>query len=56
MSKRQIRNSTAEFLIFTAQNDEGAIEVRYGKQYLPSFFRSHAPAWERGIKAANGPE
>ncbi|MCK5035298.1 MAG: virulence RhuM family protein [Candidatus Sabulitectum sp.] len=25
----QIRNSTAEFLIFTAQNDEDSIEVRY---------------------------
>lgn len=27
--KRQIRNSTAEFLIFTAQAGEGSLEVRY---------------------------
>lgn len=27
--KKQIRNSTAEFLIFTAQAGEGSLEVRY---------------------------
>ena len=34
MSKRQIRNSTAEFLIFTAQSGEGGIEVRYGDETI----------------------
>lgn len=29
MSRKQIRNSTAEFLIFTQQNGEQSIEVRY---------------------------
>jgi len=34
MSKRQIRNSTAEFLIFTAQSGEDGIEVRYGDETI----------------------
>jgi len=34
MSKKQIRNSTAEFLIFTAQSGEGGIEVRYGDETI----------------------
>ncbi len=34
MSKRQIRNSTTEFLIFTAQSGKGDIEVRYGDETI----------------------
>ncbi len=32
--KKQIRNSTAEFLIFTAQAGEESLEVRYEEETI----------------------
>jgi hypothetical protein len=33
-NKKQIRNSTAEFLIFTAQAGEESLEVRYEEETI----------------------
>lgn len=53
MIKKIIRNSTAEFLIFTAQNKEESIEVRYEEETIWLTQKLMATLFEINIRTVN---
>ena len=53
MSKKQIRNSTAEFLIFTSQSKTGSIEVRYEDETIWLTQKLMAALFEVGVNTVN---
>ena len=53
MSKKQIRNSTTEFLIFTAQAGENSIEARYEDETIWLSHKLMATLFEVDVRTIN---
>ena len=53
MSKKQIRNSTTEFLIFTAQAGENSIEARYEDETIWLSQKLMATLFEVDVRTIN---
>ncbi len=49
--KREIRNSTAEFLIFQAENKEQGIEVMYADETILCTQKAMAALFDVGVPA-----